>query len=397
VPRPAEAGNTHLGILRALLASPVQRKKPRGAIQAPRRELEDLVRQRAVGLQARLRKKGDRPGEAAARLSLSERTLRCWKEGAEQARAVPARGRPLQVADAAQRQAVRSCLEALGPGVGVPHLRDCFAELARAELRQLLQEYRQCWRAEHPRLLHVLTWQRAGTVWAMDFAEAPVPIAGGEAYLLAVRDLASGQQLLWKAVAAPTADVVLEELPWLFTQHGAPLVLKTDNGSAFIADALRWYLRGCGVGQLFSPPRRPAYNGSIEASIGSMKRRTERHSATAGHPEWWGEADLEAARVEANQTARPRRLHGATPAQVWEQRCLLTSEERASFQQTVRACRAEAPGERGWSLEEPLSRGQEAAVDRVAYGRALVAHDLLLYRRRGIPPQITRPNAATKG
>jgi putative transposase len=395
--RPTERADTHLGILRALLESPVPEKRPRGAAQAPRRELEDLVRQRAVGLLARLREKGDRPCEAAARLGLCERTLRSWKENAEQAQAVPARGRPLQLADAAQQQAVRSCLEALGPGVGVPRLRGCFTDLARAELSTLLQAYRQCWRAAHPRLLHVLSWQRAGTVWAMDFAEAPVSIAGGEAYLLAVRDLASGQQLLWKAVAAPTANVVLQELPWLFTQHGAPLVLKTDNGSAFIADELRWYLRGCEVGQLFSPPRRPAYNGSIEASIGSMKRRTERQCATAGHPAWWGATDLEAARIEANQTARPRRLHGSTPAQVWEHRCLLTGEERASFQQTVRACRVEARLERGWALEDELSRRQEAAVDRVAYGRALVAHDLLLYRRRRIPPQITRPNTATKG
>jgi transposase InsO family protein len=386
-----------LDILRALLEAQVQGKRPRGMAQASRRELVDLVRRRAVDLQARLREQGDRPCEASARLSLSERTLRSWKEGAEQARAVPARGRPLQLADAAQQQAVRSCLEALGPGVGVPRLRGYFGDLARAELSTLLQGYRQRWRAENPRLLHVLTWQRAGAVWAMDFAEAPVPIAGGQAYLLAVRDLASGQQLFWKAVVAPTVDVVLEELPWLFTQHGAPLVLKTDNGSAFIADALRWYLRGCGVGQLFSPPRTPAYNGAIEASIGSMKRRTQQRSATAGHPDWWGEADIEAARVEANQTARPRRLHGSTPAQVWEQRCLLTCKERGSFQQTVQACRAEARVERGWSLEEELSRRQEAAVDRVAYGRALVAHDLLLYRRRRIPPQIMRPNAATKG
>ncbi len=84
------------------------------------------------------------------------------------------------------------------------------------------QGYRQRWRSEHRRVRHVLHWRRPGTVWATDFAESPCRTDGLYPYVLAVRDLASGQQLLWQPVLALTAQVVLAELPWLFALHGAP-------------------------------------------------------------------------------------------------------------------------------------------------------------------------------
>jgi transposase InsO family protein len=279
----------------------------------------------------------------------------------------------------------------------VPTLRSRFDGMSRAELDNLVQDYRRQWRAQHTRLLHVLHWQRPGTVWAADFAEAPCLIDGHYRYLLAVRDLASGLQLLWQPVSAPTAEVVLAELSVLFARHGAPWILKTDNGSAFIADTLRWYLHRSNVFQLFSPPHTPAYNGSIEASIGSLKNRTQLHSECAGHPGLWTSDDVEAARIEANTTARPRRLHGKTPDEVWQARRPLTLHERDCFQATAQQFRTEATIEKGLPTHETLTRIEQAAVDRVAFSRALVAHDLLLFRRRRIPPHIHWQKVAIEG
>jgi hypothetical protein len=42
--------------------------------------------------------------------------------------------------------------------------------------------------------MQVLHWTRPGAVWAIDFAEPPLPIEGSYSRLLAVRDLASGYQ-----------------------------------------------------------------------------------------------------------------------------------------------------------------------------------------------------------
>jgi hypothetical protein len=47
-------------------------------------------------------------------------------------------------------------------------------------------------------------------------------------------------QLAWEPVATSTTAAVLPVLERLFTIAGAPLVLKSDNGSAFRAERLKW-------------------------------------------------------------------------------------------------------------------------------------------------------------
>ncbi|HLW65128.1 MAG TPA: transposase family protein [Gemmataceae bacterium] len=363
--------------------------------QPPRRALERLVRARAVRFAQRLKERGASQAEVAQRLAIQDRTLRSWHVLDAEEAPQPL-GRPLQSCDATQQQAVFDVLKEIGPGLGLPSLRTYFPDLARAELDDLLKDYRHQWRAANPRLLHRLHWQRAGAVWAIDFAEAPSLIDGCYGYVLAVRDLASGQTLLWQPVETLTAKVVVRELRLLFMLHGAPLVLKSDNGSAFIADVLRWELQRWGVGPLFSPPHCPEYNGAIEASIGALKRRTELQCLLLGHPNVWTSAALDAARRAANG-AQTKRLKGQMPEQIWEARRVVTAEERAAFQATVARCRAEERAQRGLAAEAALSRKQEASVDRVAYRRALVAHDLLLFRRRRILPPITRPKVTSQG
>jgi hypothetical protein len=395
-PAPADA---HMNILQTFLNLEVsdtpQRLGPAG--QQPRRALEQVVRRRAVACADRLTDAGRSHVEAAQRLGVKPRTLRCWRDACRAETPTQLLGRPLTQVEPTQRQIVKSWLDQVGPGVGVPTLRLQFPGLARAALADLVTDYRGRWRAEHRRSLHVLHWLRPGSVWAMDFAQAPCLIDGRYQYALAVRDLASGQQLLWQPVMALTAEVVLAELDLLFALYGAPWVLKTDNGSAFIADVVRWHLHRCRVHQLFSPPHAPAYNGSIEASIGSMKRRTQQQSEFAGHAGIWTSIDLNRARIEANTTARPRPLHGLTPQQAWDARLPLSADERQRFDATLVQLQLEARSEHGLTADEPLTRAAQATVDRAAFSRALVAHDLLLFRRRSIPPRITRPKVAIQG
>jgi transposase InsO family protein len=367
--------------------------------QSPRRELERQVRQRALDLADRWADVGVSLDEAAQGIGVSPRTLRHWRT--ENIRLVSDQpvsllGRPTADSGPEQQQAVRDHLRDVGAGLSVPALRVQFPSMARAELDRLAKSYRELWRQENRRPLRVLHWQRPGSVWAMDFAAAPAPIDGLYPYLLAVRDLASGKQLLWRPVLATTAEVVRAELVPLFCAFGAPWVLKSDNGPAFRADQTKRLLQQWGVFTLFSPPHRPAYNGAIEAAIGSLKTRTERLAALAGHPLFWTSMVVEAARLEANATARPRRLKGATPDQVWDARLPLTAEGRECFRAAMQRYQAEGWNEQGGKPAEP-SHWDEAAVDRIALRRALVAHDLLLFTRRSIPALIKRPKAANKG
>jgi hypothetical protein len=78
-----------------------------------------------------------------------------------------------------------------------------------------------------------------------------MPLTAAAQVLLAVRDLASGQQLAWRPEDDVTEAPVLVELTLLFTIHGPPLVLKSANGSAFRAWHFKALLRPWQEGPLY--------------------------------------------------------------------------------------------------------------------------------------------------
>jgi hypothetical protein len=73
-----------------------------------------------------------------------------------------------------------------------------------------------------------------------------------------------------------------------------------------------------------------------------LKTRTKRHATAAGRPASWTTDDVEAARAEANATARPQRDTGPTPDEIWEQRRPSRAEQRAAFRAEVERQRPEA-------------------------------------------------------
>ena len=365
------------------------------ARQRPQRQREHLLRDHVVDFYQWASGLGWTLQETAEQLHLGPRTLRQWHYDVAQADwRVQRLGRPLLRSSGPDRRAVIELLDELGPAIGVPTLQACFAGMPRAELAELLCLYRRGWRRRHHQALHVLHWQVPGSVWAMDFAEAPAPVDGMYRYLLAVRDLASGQQLLWLPLAHATADEAIPALASLFALYGAPLVLKTDNGSPFCAGATLDFLDQAGVLPLFSPPYTPRYNGAIEAGIGSLKTRSECHATRQGRPGHWSWDDVEAARLEANATARPRGPGGPTPDALWAGRPPISPEARDSFRDSVDRRRTEVRARDGWPTEGPLEEKDARAVDRQAIRRALEGHGYLLYSRRRIPLPITKRRVA---
>jgi transposase InsO family protein len=270
----------------------------------------------------------------------------------------------------------------------VPTLQALVPELARREVEDLLRRYRRAWRRRRCLVQRRLLWTRPGAVWAIDYAEPPSPIEGSYGCLLAVRDLASGYQLLWLPVPDESAQTAVAALAALFREHGAPLVLKSDNGSAFIAGELAALLEGWRVWQLFSPPRTPRCNGSCEAGIGSMKTRTHHEAARQGRPAEWTCDDAEAARQQANQTARPWGPRGPVPEERWHGRRPIEPSEQSAFAEAVDQGEQEARREQGYPPGAALGALAQVAVTRTALSRALVAHGLLQFRSLDAPREL---------
>jgi hypothetical protein len=372
------------------LAKPVPaRSSRRGAAgQRTRRALERAVRRAAVAFGRWAARHGLSLHQAAAALAIAPRTLARWQRAWQQTRLRPQpRGRPCRRSSRAARNRLLALLGLLGPHAGLPTLRALCPEMARREIQDLLRRYRRAWKLRHRVLLHVLHWQRAGSVWAADFAEPPWPVDGCYDRLLAVRDLASGMQLAWLPVVDESARTAGDTLVALFRQHGPPLVLKSDNGSAFISDRTQQLLDDWQVWHLRSPPDLPEYNGACEAGIGSMKTRTHHQACRGDRPGAWTCDDAEAARMQANATARPWGHRGPTPGQTWGRRRPLSRAERAAFATTVSQMEREERTARGLHVEAALSRSEQAAVERAALARALVATELLEFTSEQVPPR----------
>jgi transposase InsO family protein len=282
------------------------------------------------------------------------------------------------------RAAVLALFQLMGPGVGLAVLQEFFPGVARRELEDLQRRYREAHLKRNRVLVHALRWQRVGAVWAMDHTEPPSPIDGIYRSILVVRDLSSGMQLMALPLEQASAAGTIAALTALFCQHGAPLVIKSDNGGAFTADEVERFLARRSVLHLLSPPGLPSYNGACEAGIGSLKTRAHHESARNDRAGEWTCDDVEGARLMANETSRPGGIHGPTPIEQWRIRLLLSAKERERFLGGVDEQRERARKEMGYLPGINLAPATQASVDRRAIVRALVAYGILKLRRRRI-------------
>ena len=359
-------------------------KRERTSVQAEVRAVEAIARRSAL-VAARLgRRHGHGGGEMACRLGLSRRTLCAWEKQCREGSGARLRGRPSAELSRAERQEVEAYLAVVGPRASLDALRCAFPDVAPAALEDLRQEWRLARRQGEHWLIHALLWQEPGWVWAVDFAEPPHPIDSDLPYLLLVRDLASGHQLAALPCEDATARTVQVALESLIAQHGTPLVIKWDNDPAFREAELEAMLRWHGILLLYSPPALPEYNGACEAGVGSIKTRTHHEAARHDRPYCWTSDDVEAARRQANEVARPWGWRGPTRREKFASRRDVPDALRQAFHSSYEANELQERDARGIAEGAELDHFEQASIDRVAIERALTEHDILEYRRRRI-------------
>ncbi|MGH9390570.1 MAG: DDE-type integrase/transposase/recombinase, partial [Vicinamibacteria bacterium] len=352
-----------------------------------RRQAERRVRFRAIAW-ARAYSTLSRE-EQAESLHLSSRTLRDWHDQWITDRLSPeSRGRPPKEATREDRARMLGLLWVLGPGTGWETLRPHFPGAGRREIRRLLKRTRKLWAKLDRVGALALTWTRPGTVWAMDFTEPPRPIEGRYPRMFLVRDLSSGMTLLALPCEDETAATAVAGLRSLFLEHGAPLLLKADNGSAFIAEAMKALCFAFGATLLYSPPHYPAYNGACEAGVGSIKTRAHHLAARVGRAGEWTLNDVEGARLLANEVGRPFGASGSVPRERWNLRRPIAEAERDFFREDAARNFETERSRRGFTLDREPDDVELASIERAAIARTLEEHGFLTYKTRRVSPPI---------
>ena len=116
-----------------------------------------------------------------------------------------------------------------------------------------------------------------------------------------------------------------ETLRRLVKEHDAPLVLKSDNGSGFVAEGSAELCRQHGMLALLSPPRTRVYNGAGETSNAWIKRDLADLAPRSDAPL----TDLLQEIAERrSRTGRPWGAQGPTPDERWGARSALSARLR---------------------------------------------------------------------
>ncbi len=284
------------------------------------------------------------------------------------------RGRRRKTLSTLQRTALR-VLHERHPDWGLPKLRTIIPGLPRNSVAAYLKRLRRIEAIERRRRLCLLSWLVLGAVWAIDgtWLDRAVPPLGRRA--LVVTEMCSRTTLGLRSVAGERTEAVEQVLQELFTRHGAPLVLKLDNGSAFVSRRLRRFCRQWGVVLMHSPVRRPRWNGTCEVSGKWAKRRAEAAWRARG-----GHGDLTQGDLDAAVT-----FVGPMPR--------IDEATRERFRDAFAEQLAIAAAQQGLVIARVSRDHVRRSLERVAAKRALLTCHILNIEGRGYPQWLPRHTA----
>jgi transposase InsO family protein len=112
--------------------------------------------------------------------------------------------------------------------------------------------------------------EHADHVWCYDFVKDQTA-DGRPLKFLPIEDEFTRECLAIDVARSITAVDVIRTLSRLFATRGAPRGLRSDNGSEFIAQAIRRWLKASGVETLYIEPGAPWENGYAESFHGKLR------------------------------------------------------------------------------------------------------------------------------
>ncbi|MGO9465178.1 MAG: hypothetical protein ACLQVF_13620 [Isosphaeraceae bacterium] len=137
---------------------------------------------------------------------------------------------------------------------------------------------------------------------------------------------------------------------------------------------------------LYSPPYCAPYDGSCERANRTLKELTAHVAEQAGRRDFWTSDDLLVARLRANRLSRPWGATGATPAETWSARDVLSLDKRKNMWQHLRSEIATVLDQRVLDPTAALSHYPQAEIERIAAQPVLEQLGLLHVTRRRITP-----------
>lgn len=262
--------------------------------------------------------------DVAVALGVTDRTLRNWRAKAK--KDVPKMGRPSASQETLYkaRELVFEEMERQGSPGWRPVAAALKGKVSVRHVQKFVAEFKLLKRKRRTPSKRTRVFGK-NIVWSMDGAITKEN--GKKVENQVIKDRGTLRWVGERACeTASKASDVIEILSASFKANGKPLVLSTDNGSAYKSREVRRFLEEEKVIHLMSLPRTPQHNGSVEVGIRELKSIGK----NAG-------CDLKVATQIAN--VRLRKIDGGwSTAESMYQNAELsyTSEDRAVFFESCR-------------------------------------------------------------
>ena len=143
-----------------------------------------------------------------------------------------------------------------------PNMDDCLEQKVRTcELCQLNRP------PDHPVTVH--PWEFPKKPWVRLHIDYAGPVMG-KMFLVLID--AHSKWLEVKVVSSATSSVTMQHLRSIFSTHGLPEILVSDNGSCFTSHEFGQFMRNNGIRHICTAPYHPASNGQAERAVKIVKQ-----------------------------------------------------------------------------------------------------------------------------
>lgn len=139
-----------------------------------------------------------------------------------------------------------------------------------ADLEQQVRHCAICQQNRNlPATAPLMPWEWPDRSWARIHIDYAGPVLG---HMFLVIVDAYSKWLEVKAVKSATSSSTISQLMSVFTTHGVPEQLVSDNGTAFTSTEFKTFLQQNGIRHTTSAPYHPATNGLAERAVQTLKQ-----------------------------------------------------------------------------------------------------------------------------
>ena len=161
-----------------------------------------------------------------------------------------------------------------------------------------------------------LPWKTPAKPWSRIHADFAGPI-NGSIYLIVVDAYSKWPEII--SLHPATSASTISALKRMFSQHGLPEVIVTDNGSQFTSAEFADFCTRSNIQHVRTPPYHPQSNGQAERFVDTFKR-----AALKAHGEGTKDDTLQAFLLAYRTTPNPNASEGRSPAELLMGRQLRT-------------------------------------------------------------------------